>query len=549
MSKSNEWQEKQQKLLEQAIAGIRSGEREAFSELYSCTEKYVYYCIRMHGVPENEAADVMQEVYAAIYGSLETLRDIHAALGWIKSITFHKSMDYFRRNNKELFIQTEQDIEEYDLQADNIELPEDIIENEASQKIVRDLIYALPEDYRQVLVAYYFEERKVDEIAEALDVPTGTVKTKLYRARKQLQKSVEQVEQEQGIRLHSVSAAPIFLLLFCLDAEAVAIPGEVSETVIAALGTLEKQTPVSKLSGTDKAASIGGKIAGNVARKYILAAVMALLLGGIILMIIKWNDDKKVSPASDTSNEISETADTEQASEKPQATDTEQASEESQAADTEQASEKPQTIDLERQSMLREYYHAMYDKMCETHMWHDGTDIAVSGDFMEALQYTLDDFDNDGYEEFAVSIISADYMAAYTERIYKYNPDTDECSLILELYPGASYYENGRVLGRADNSHRFGTDWFLFDEANEIFIRQAYIFEWRKNEWDNYEGHPFPDTADIDGDGVIWCFIDTEDNYTYKDQSEYEAWKQEMFDETVQLQILWITFSEGWQFE
>ncbi|MCM1287611.1 MAG: hypothetical protein NC240_04825 [Clostridium sp.] len=118
MSKSNEWQEKQQKLLEQAIAGIRSGEREAFSKLYSCTEKYVYYCIRMHGVPEDEAADVMQEVYAAIYGSLETLRDIHAALGWIKSITFHKSMDYFRRNNKELFIQVEQDIAEYDLQAD-----------------------------------------------------------------------------------------------------------------------------------------------------------------------------------------------------------------------------------------------------------------------------------------------------------------------------------------------------------------------------------------------------------------------------------------------
>lgn len=512
------------------ITDILNGNKHAFDQLYSCTEHYVYYCIAKHGVPEESVADVMQKVYMAIYENLGTLQDTNAAIGWIKSIAYHKSMDYFRSAKKEKFITEQEEIITNSKPEDTIKLPEDIIENKTTQRIIRDLIDSLPEDYKQVIIAYYFDECKIDDIAETLGIPSNTVKTKLSRARRKLQESIEKLEKEQGIRLHSVSAAPILLLLFHLEAEATAVPFWISEVVGAAMKQFWEQ--VSQISGgaigseivphspgaAGAAKAVGTKAAGMAVKKLVIGIVVSLLAGGCIMYMMK-SKDKTVNTT--TTEEM-----------------------------TEATPEEPiRTADPDRQAQIRQYYHDMYDTICATHQWPDGTDLYISTDIMEALQYTVLDFDGDGYEEFAVSVITADNMAAYQEKLYKYNPDTEQSTCILTMYPGAVYYDNQTAWGPSDNSSRFGNDLFIYDTTSGRFERQVYIFKWTREQWGEQYGNDLLAEVDGDGDGIVWRFVTPDNSVSYLEQVEYDAWYRQQIGTAQQIEIPWILFSAGWQYE
>lgn len=512
------FQEEYQQELWQCIIEIRKGSQHAFNRLYYHTENFVYFCMVKNGIPEYAVADIMQEVYIAIYQNLDSLKDIHAALGWIKSIAYHKSMDYFRQKKRESFIQDEEFLVENGEYTDTMKLPEDIVDNKETQRLMGKLIQELPGDYRQILSAYYYNERKVDEIAEDLGIPSGTVKTKLFRARKQLQESIEKLEREQGIRLHSVSALPVFLLLFNLEAQSAQVPADISKTVEIALKKIGKEVLPGAVS------SAGSNLAGNVVVKCLIGVAAAAIISTSIILITKNSDDNPDSSASSTASETEENS-----------TDA-------------SAAEETQVIDPQRQGMIREYYRNMFNQMCTTHQWPDGTDMAVSGDFESNIQYSLLDFNRDGYEEFIVSVIDADSMTAFREELYSYDPETEQCRHLLSIYPGADYYDNGVVFGPQSNAERFGKNLFYYDTAKEEYVNQLYVFCWERSNWPEYRDMPFPEEIDADGDRMVWCFEDREGNYSYMDTREYEAWFQKQTGNANKLDIQWTLFSEGWQY-
>lgn len=514
------FQEKQQQELWQCITEIREGNQHAFNKLYHYTEDFVYYCIVKNGIPEYAVVDVMQEVYIAIFQNLDSLQDIHAALGWIKSIAYHKSMDYFRQKKRESFIQDEESLVGSSEHMDTMKLPEDIVENKESQRLLRELIQELPEDYQQILSAYYYNERKVDEIVKDLGIPSGTVKTKLFRARKQLQESIEKLEREQGIRLHSVSALPVFLLLFNSEAQTARIPADISKTVGIALKKVSKEIS----SGAGAASSAAGKLAGSVVVKWMIGiAAVAVISVGIIL--VKGNSEE--DPGSSASETASDTQE--------------------EAINT-GTTEEVQVVDTQRQGAIREYYRIMFDQMRTTHQWPDGTDMAVTEVFETNVQYALLDFNGDGYEEFAVSVIDADDMKSFREEIYDYEPETDQCHHLLSIYPGADYYDNGVAFGPQSNVQRFGKNLFNYDAAREEYVNQLYVFCWERSTWPEYGGMSFPEEIDADGDEIVWCFEDPEGNYSCMDTGDYEAWLQKQIGSANKLEIPWILFSEGWQY-
>ncbi len=566
------------------ITDIRSGNKQAFNELYRHTEQYVYYCITKHGVPEESASDVMQKVYMAMYENLETLRDVSAAIGWIKSIAYHKSMDYFRSEKKEEIIAGQMELIVDCTLEDTMRLPEDILENKTMQEMIRNMIDSLPKDYKQVIIAYYFDECKIDDIAEILGIPSNTVKTRLSRARKKLQDSIERLEKEQGIRLHSVSAAPILLLLFHLEAEATAVPVGISKIVGAAMGQFLGQLPqlsggvissgmVSQGVGTvgtaGAAEMVGAKVAGLAVKKLVVWIVASLLAGGIIIYMVNNNDEtvntttteqvtdtetdsplltedeeppKTEKPTEITTTEAGSSPSTELA----EPMQTEQMTE---AVTTEEATTETVTVDPERQTKLRRCYHDIYHRMCQTRQWADGTDLYISTDIMEALQYAVFDFDKDGYEEFAVSVITADNMAARQEKLYKCNPDTGEITCMLTIYPGAAYYDNQTAWGPSDNSHRFGKDLFKYNATSGIYERQAYVFKWTRDEWGEQYEDDLLDDVDNDGDGIVYRFVSPDNSVSYLEQDEYDAWYKQQIGTAGQMEVPWIVFSNGWQYE
>ena len=228
--------EKQAAKVTTLIESVQRKDAEVFAELYEQTKKYVYYIILRSGVSGDAVEDVMQETYMTVYHEAGGLKNTQAALAWMKQIAFHKAVDYQRKNGRYQFTE---EIEQYDAamenQPDTFPMPEDIMENKETQRLMQKIIDALPEEQRQIIIAYYYNESTVNDIAEAMGMPVGTVKTKLYRGRNQIKDAVEQLEQKHGIRLHTVALAPVLFFLFTTEAKAANVPAAIATGLHTAL--------------------------------------------------------------------------------------------------------------------------------------------------------------------------------------------------------------------------------------------------------------------------------------------------------------------------
>lgn len=510
------------------VREIRSGNAEAFTELYHATEKYVYFCVVSQGVPEDAAADVMQEVYLAVYKDLHTLKEPQAALGWIKSVAFHKSMDYFRRLGREVPVEDAAEKLPEDAGEETLRLPEDILDKTESQKMLWELIEALPQEYRQVLICHYFLECSVAELAKELGIPEGTVKTRLYRARKELGKAIEAVEKKQGIRLHTVLIAPVLGMLFHERASASQVPATVSSVVTKALA----ETAGAAAGGAAKTA------AGVIAKKWIAAAVAALFIGGGVGLLL-WQPEK-TPPAGVTEGEnaSAENAGDNSMGVTPEPT----ATAEPAASPTPEPTKPP----MNREEMLAAY-EKLYQEMVDTHTWPDGSDVGAEGDFGEAMQYAVQDFDGDGTEELLVSVKAGQNMAVYREDMYAYDSESGECVRVSTMYPSPWYYDNGLIFGAKSNAYRFVRSLFRRNAQTGQYEEIMSAREVLKQECE-MEGWSFPDAADKDGNGSVMNCESGDGRTFYMDNDEWEAYRKEVTGTGKQIKIKWVAFSEGWSF-
>jgi len=128
-----------------------------------------------------QAEEVMLNGFLKVFTKLNQYENKGSFEGWIRKIMVFECISYLRKKHKLIF-------------TDKIEIYEAIIENEVELTIaVEDLhnyINALPEGCKIVFNMYVIEGYKHAEIAEILNVSTGTTKTQLYRARKALQEMI-----------------------------------------------------------------------------------------------------------------------------------------------------------------------------------------------------------------------------------------------------------------------------------------------------------------------------------------------------------------------
>lgn len=509
------------------VRQIQSGNRSAFHALYDATEQYIYFCISSQGVPDGDVADVMQEVYLAVYKDLHTIKEPQAAMGWMKSIAFHKSMDYFRRMGKDVLTAT--GTEEFlNVQEDEtLRLPEDVMEKEESGHLIRNLIRELPDEYRRVLILHYFLECSVAEIAKETGVPEGTVKTRLYRARKELGMSIEALEKQQGIRLHSVLLVPALGLLFHQEAQAAQIPAQVHGTVEGALAHA-----VGTTAGNGAATATG-----LVAKKWIIAAVATLCVGGGGALLL-WQGVVGTNPSNVPRSETASNDTAEQNT----------VSESTTESTVSQPSSIPPepTVEPVDKMELFAAYKKLYEIVQADRTWPDGVPLAINGDLGEALQYALQDLDGDGNEELVISTVTADYMAAYTEKMYKYDPASKECIQVASMYPSPIYYDNGIIYGTSSNDTRFSNSMQAFNKESGVYEEIASTTLIFRGDLEVI-GLPFPEEVDKDGDDSIWK-IQVGNEETYMDTKEGEAWIQEKIGMGKQIEVKWIPFSEGWKY-
>jgi RNA polymerase sigma-70 factor (ECF subfamily) len=174
----------------QIVQRVLQGDVNAFEKLVLEYEKSVYAITqRMTGNAE-DAADMTQETFIKAYNSLSSFRGDSKFSVWLYRIATNVCLDFLRSRSRKPTVSLsveDDDGEEVELDiADESQSPERLLERGLTRDAVRRGLDALSPEYRQILLLREIQGLSYEEIADVLTLEVGTVKSRIFRARKRL---------------------------------------------------------------------------------------------------------------------------------------------------------------------------------------------------------------------------------------------------------------------------------------------------------------------------------------------------------------------------
>ena len=171
------------------VQRARQGDAEAFAALYARHQRTIYSLIRHLTADQEAAADLTQETFVKAWHALPRLRTDVAFGGWLRIIATNLVRDRGRRARPEvLMTDTGSEDSESPEPADGGPTMEQQYSLTQHQRVVREAVGKLPEPQRLVVVMHHFEEQPVADIARELELPLGTVLSRLARGREALRR-------------------------------------------------------------------------------------------------------------------------------------------------------------------------------------------------------------------------------------------------------------------------------------------------------------------------------------------------------------------------
>lgn len=172
------------------IQAVLDGDINAYELLVKEYEKNVYnLALRMVGNSE-DAADMSQEAFIKAYNSLTSFRGDSKFSVWLYRIVSNVCLDYLRSRGRRQTVSLSagnDDGEDVEIDiADETQSPERLLDRRLTRDAVRRGLAALPPEHRQILLLREIQGLSYDEIADALGIEAGTVKSRIFRARKKL---------------------------------------------------------------------------------------------------------------------------------------------------------------------------------------------------------------------------------------------------------------------------------------------------------------------------------------------------------------------------
>ena len=180
---------------QELVRRVQSGDKVAFDLL---VRKYQHKVLKLVGrfvSDQAEAEDVAQEAFIKAYRALPSFRGDSAFYTWLYRIAINTAKNALVSNRRRPieFDLDLQDPEQYDRQAllKEADTPEAVALTEEIRTTVEKAIEQLPEDLRTAIVLRELEGMSYEEIAEAMDCPVGTVRSRIFRAREAIDKRLK----------------------------------------------------------------------------------------------------------------------------------------------------------------------------------------------------------------------------------------------------------------------------------------------------------------------------------------------------------------------
>lgn len=152
------------------VKKAQKGDDEAFVELIEIYKEYLFKISCVYLKDNGDSADAIQETILSMYEKIDSIKNPRYFKTWMTKILINKCNDTNKR--KKSVVQFNDYIENNYYESMDV-----------SQIEFRSIIEPLQENYRIVILLHYLQQFSVKEISEILDIPQGTVKSRLYRGR------------------------------------------------------------------------------------------------------------------------------------------------------------------------------------------------------------------------------------------------------------------------------------------------------------------------------------------------------------------------------
>ncbi|MEY3788353.1 MAG: polymerase sigma factor RpoE [Pseudomonadota bacterium] len=176
-----------EQLDEELVLRVQRGDKSAYDFLVIKYQHRIIQLVNRYIKDPSEAQDVAQEAFIKAYRALADFRGEAAFFTWLYRIAINTAKNYLlsrsrRSANYQVDIQNAEALENAP-QLQGLETPERELLNQEIIDAINASIEELPEDMRTAIVLREFEGMSYEEIAEAMDCPVGTVRSRIFRAR------------------------------------------------------------------------------------------------------------------------------------------------------------------------------------------------------------------------------------------------------------------------------------------------------------------------------------------------------------------------------
>lgn len=216
-------------LSDATILKAQQGEEAAFDEIYQKTYKYAWRIVRSFFINDiTECDDIIQEVYLNLYRKIGYYNSEKGEfLPWFKVTVKNVCTTKYNASKNKKFETVSMDAILMSDESDrNVEFedvrpkfnPEAHIDRQETTRLLQEILDDIPLQHKQCLLLFYANQYKQDEIAEMLNIPQGTVKSRLYNGKKMVKERVLELEK-RGTKLYGMAPIVFLIFLFLNDCE------------------------------------------------------------------------------------------------------------------------------------------------------------------------------------------------------------------------------------------------------------------------------------------------------------------------------------------
>ncbi len=274
------------------VLQAKEGNREAFGRLEEVGRSVYFNCLKLIGSAQ-EAQDAVQDTFMTALLKLGELREPENFSAWVNRIAINKCRAYFRKPAAE-----ELTDEALEVIPDEGLIPEEYAADVQKRRVIMQIIdRELTAEQRRSVILYYFDSLSVEEIAQIMECPGGTVTSRLSAARKKIKEAVLIYEKKTDDRLHAVLPVPVLTRLLLAESQDMPLPplsvfGGDTPNADTSQNTQNTQNSQNSHANTvpentsAKAVSGGKTMLSTVKAKVIAGVCAAVIVGGGIAVAV-----------------------------------------------------------------------------------------------------------------------------------------------------------------------------------------------------------------------------------------------------------------------